>query len=193
MKTTKSILILSVTSLFTFGFIQSDKIPLGWFKSGDKPGSYKIGIDQVVFQHGKKSAFIESIEGNIAGFGTLMQSCNPKDFLGMKIKMTGYIKAENVSDWAGMWLRVDSKNDHKTLSFDNMQDRPIRGTSNWIKCEIVVDVPEESGSLHFGALISGPGKIWFDNISFEIVDKPASQISKESNTKPNELNLDFEE
>jgi len=110
--------------------------------------------------------------------------------------MTGYIKSENVTDWAGMWLRVDSKTDHVSLSFDNMQDRAIKGTSDWTKCEIILDVPEESGTLNFGVLMAGTGKVWFDNISFEILDNATPKVSKDSDTitvpeKPE--NLDFEE
>ena len=51
-----------------------------------------------------------------------MQTCDAGDYLGKRIKMTGYIKSENVTDWAGMWFRVDSKTEYEILSFDNMQD-----------------------------------------------------------------------
>jgi hypothetical protein len=195
MKTLKSILILSV-ALFIFGFTASDETINSWIKKGSLPNSYKTGLDNTVFKSGKKSAFIESLENNIEGFGTLMQTCKAKNYLGTRIKMTGYIKSENVTDWAGMWLRVDSKTDHKSLSFDNMQDRAIKGTSDWTKCEIILDVPEESGTLNFGVLMAGTGKVWFDNISFEIMDNATPKVSKDSDTitvpeKPE--NLDFEE
>lgn len=167
----------------------------GWFKAGNKPNSYNIGLDKSIYKSGGSSAFLESTEKNIKGFGTLMQTCNAKDYLGKRIKMTAYIKAENVSDWAGMWLRVDSKG-KGALSFDNMQDRAIKGCKDWTKCEIVLDVPEESGTLNFGILISGTGKAWFDDISFEVVDK--AQV-KSTSMKLNERkvpdkpsNIDFE-
>ena len=196
MKTLKKILILSSVTLLFFGFTASDGIVKGWFKAGSVPGSYKTGLDSITFKNGKKSVFIESLENNIEGFGTLMQTCKAKNYLGTRIKMTGYIKSENVTDWAGMWLRVDSKTDHESLSFDNMQDRAIKGTSDWTKCEIILDVPEESGTLNFGVLMAGTGKVWFDNISFEILDNATPKVSKDSDTitvpeKPE--NLDFEE
>jgi hypothetical protein len=107
--------------------------------------------------------------------------------------MTGYVKSENVADWAGMWLRVDAKHERKTLSFDNMEDRPIKGNSDWIKCEIILDVPKESGTLNFGVLLSGTGKVWFDNVSFVVVDQLKAEPTK---TRPNRINekpvnLDF--
>jgi len=196
MKTIKSILILSQFAFLIFRFTLSNESPEGWFNSGSKPGSYKMEIDNSVFKNGIKSFSIESIDKNIEGFATIMQTCNAKNYLGTRVKMTGYIKSENVSDWAGMWFRVDSRKVMESLSFDNMQDRPITGTSDWTKCEIVLDVPEESGTLNFGALISGTGKIWFDDISFEILDNKTPKISNDLNSLPvpeKPANLDFEE
>ena len=192
MKKTKTILILSIVSIVFFGFSLLDDIPEGWFKAGSKPESYKMGIDNTVFKSGQKSVYIESIEDKIAGFGNLMQTCSAKDYLGERIKMTGYIKTEN-AEWAVMWLRVDSE-DYKELGFDNMNDRPIKGTEDWTKCEIVLDVPEESYTLNFGVFLSSTGKLWFDDVTFEVVDKETPLTSTTPTVelqKP--TNLDFEE
>ena len=196
MKTFKSILILSLMTFLIFGFGLSGEMPKGWFKAGSIPDSYKFGTDSIVFKNGNKSVSIESIDKNIDGFATIMQVCNAKNYLGTRIKMTGYIKSENVTDWAGMWLRIDSKTHGESLGFDNMQDRPVTGTSDWTKCEIIMDIPVESITLNFGALISGTGKIWFDNVSFEILDNAKPKISNDLITLPvpeKPVNLDFEE
>ena len=169
---------------------QNQKIE-GWFLTGSKPGSYKIGLDKTVYKTGGSSAFMESTEKEINGFGTLMQTCLADDYLGKRIKMTAYVKSNDVSGWAGMWLRVDPKERGNPLSFDNMQDRPIKGTNDWTKCEIILDVPEESGTLNFGVLLNGTGKIWFGNVSFEIVDKIEKETGSRSSTLNKPTNLDF--
>jgi hypothetical protein len=166
-----------------------------WFASGTSPKSYNVRLDSLVYQNGHKCVLIESVADISEGFETAMQYCSALDYAGKKIKMTGYIKSENVTDWAGMWLRVDGKTD-PSLAFDNMQDRPVKGTSDWTKCEIILDVPKEAWSLNFGALISSTGKIWFDNVSFEIIDNtPAvtSQVTGQESPLPKAGNLDFEE
>jgi len=98
-----------------------------------------------------------------------------------------------VSNWAGMWLRIDSKEQGKSLGFDNMQDRPIKGSNDWTKCEIILDVPKESATLNFGILLDGTGKVWFDDISFETVDKletqPTNLNTNYVNKKPTNLDL----
>jgi hypothetical protein len=196
MKTRKSTSLFILASFLILGFSLPDVIPEHWFKAGNMPDKYKFGVDSIVFKNGQKSAFIESTIDNIEGFATLMQTCNVKYYLGTRIKMTAYIKSENVTGWAGMWLRVDSRTPGESLSFDNMQDRPVTGTSDWTKCEIILDVPENSGTLNFGVLISGSGKIWFDNISFEILDNKTPIKSDYLNALPipeKPENLDFEE
>jgi hypothetical protein len=83
--------------------------------------------------------------------------------------MTANVKAQAVQNWAGLWMRVDGKN-QQMLSFDNMQDRPIRGTLDWKQYAIVLDVPRESIGIFFGILLVGPGEVWLANVQFAIVN-----------------------
>jgi hypothetical protein len=103
------------------------------------------------------------------------------------------MKSEGVWNWAGFWLRVDQQGSTNALSFDNMHDRPIKGTTDWKKCEIILDVPSNASRLAYGALLDGVGQIWFTNISFEIVDidaKPTG-LPDMSSTLNEPTNLDF--
>jgi len=165
----------------------------GWIKRGSKPESYEIGLDSTVFKTGNRSAFLESTKKRIDGFGTLMQTCSAYDYLGKRVRMTSYIKSENVNDWAGMWMRVDSRITGKSLSFDNMQNRPIKGNTGWVKCIIVLDVPDESGTISFGVLLSGTGKVWFDDIKFEVVDKIKVKPTRWNNLNERPTNINFED
>ncbi len=60
--------------------------------------------------------------------------------------MTGYLKSDSVNGWTGLWLRVDNA-DNQPLSFDNMYDRGITGTTAWTKYEIILDVPDNASNL----------------------------------------------
>lgn len=192
---TKSIL-KSVLLLGTTIALLSFDLPTGWFNAGSKPKSYEMGIDKGAGQDGKNAATIKSIDKKIEGFGTLMQQSKPDKYLGKRIKMTGFVKSENVTTWAGLWFRVDQAGSQQSLSFDNMGDRPIKGTTAWTKYEIVLDVPSNASLIAYGALLDGTGQIWFDNISIEIVDDnvrtTGSQNGKKSATQNEPTNLDFE-
>jgi hypothetical protein len=193
-KILKSVLLVGTTvAMLSFD------LPTGWFKAGDKPNSYDMGIDKGAGQDGTNAATIKSIDKKINGFGTLMQNCTPDKYLGKSIHMTGFIKTKDVSDWSGFWLRIDQKGSDKPLAFDNMhdggKDRSIKGTTDWTKYEIVLEVPIKTSNIAFGALLVGTGQIWFDNLAFEVVDNtiPTSEIVKESTKLIKEpTNLDFE-
>jgi len=180
-------------------------LPEKWFVTGSHPTSYKMGTDNSISKTGDYSAVIKSSADKITGFGTLMQQCSPDKFIGKRVKLSGYMKSENVSDWAGLWFRVDA--DTVTVSFDNMHDGKknisVKGSSDWKKYEIVLDVPLNSTLLSYGALLSGTGQIWFDNLTFEIVDNNVETTGitnsfdgqnkrKPKDQMPEPFNLDFE-
>ena len=187
------LLIAMTVTLFSFD------LPTGWHKAGDKPGSYEMGIDKGAGKDGKNAATIKSIDKKIDGFGTLMQDCLPDKYLGKRVRMSGMVKTKDVSDWSGLWFRIDQKNSNENRSFDNMhdgkKDRSIKGTADWAKYEIVLDVPEDATNMAYGALLVGTGQLWFDNLTFEIVDKnvpTTSMSSEDKSTNKEPVNLDFE-
>ena len=145
----------------------------GWWRAGSKSNSYKVFMEQTG-DDGRNVATIKSIDEKIDGFETLMQKCLPDKYLGKRIRMSGSIKTQDLSDWGGLWLRIDSGEPGKTLGFDNMHDgktdRSIRGTTPWTKYEIVLNVPTSTTYLAYGTLLTGQGQIWFGDLSFEIVD-----------------------
>ena len=170
-------------------------LPKGWIIAGDSPAKYEMGIDKGAAQDGKNAATIKSIESDISGFGTLMQQCKASQYAGKKIKMSGSVKSSQVANWAGLWLRVDQAGSTQSLAFDNMQDRPIKGNTDWKKYEIILDVPSNASNLAFGALLSGTGQIWFDNISFEIVnasEKNTGMVKPGNSILEEPTNLGFE-
>jgi len=195
----KKIIIFGTISILLFlgvlysGYFSNDGLPKGWFPAGKSPVSYNMGVDTKIVHGGKTSGFIKSKSNKPEGFGTLMQMCQAKDYLGKRVRMTSYIKAEDINNWAGMWMRVDGAA-NKSLSFDNMRQRPIKGSKEWQKYEIVLDVPENSINLAFGIILDGTGQAWIDDIKFEIVsfDIPTTDLKGKNKYPEKPLHLDFE-
>lgn len=167
--------------------IQHNKLPTGWFRAGSKPASYRMILDSIVDNEKRKVLTIQSVDKNINGFGTLMQDFSPEKYLGKRIRMTGYMKSKDVERWAGFWLRIDGDS-KKSLAFDNMQDRAVKGTTDWKKYEIVLDVAPSATNIAFGALLAETGQIWFEKFTFEVVNK---SVPTTPYKKPTEPNLDF--
>tara|TARA_B110000046_G_scaffold157892_1_gene169537 strand:+ start:13799 stop:14179 length:381 start_codon:yes stop_codon:yes gene_type:complete len=123
------------------------------------------------------------------GFGIIMQTFDADMYLDKKVKLTGYIKSSEVNGWAGMSMRVDDSKG--IVSFDNMQDRSIKGSSPWTKYEIVLSVPKKSTTINYGVLLSGGGEVWMDNLSFEVVGDAEEKIGKTRLKAP--ANANFED
>jgi hypothetical protein len=171
----------------------ADNALKGWIKSGDSPSDYEVGLDLKVTYRGATSAYIRS-RGVPRGFGTLMQTFKADMYRGKRLKMSASAKAENVRNWAGFWMRVDSP-ERNAVSFDNMQDRPISGSIDWVTYQIVLDVPENSSHIAFGLLLDGPGRVWLTNFQFEVVSVGVATTGRiEVTDVPNvPTNLDFKE
>lgn len=163
----------------------------GWLKAGSHPGDYDMGTDLRVVYSGKSSGYIRHKVTEPKGFGTYMQMFDAEEYRGKRLRLSAYIKSENVQDWAGLWMRVDRV--RQVVAFDNMQNRPIKGTQTWTKHEIVLDVEPKATAIAFGILLAGKGAVWIDDLRFETVgpEVPITNIESSSSKKPR--NLDFED
>src|SRR5436190_1556066 len=118
---------LTVLASMTVFAVSSEETPKGWFHAGNRPKDYEMSVDREVVHGGKASAHVKSIAAQTSGFGTLMQTFKAEGFQGKRVRMSGFTRAREVADWAGLWMRVDGAKG-KPLAFDNMQQRPIKGT-----------------------------------------------------------------
>ena len=177
----------------------------GW-RSRSATGDYDCRRDTTISHRGSASATIKSNAANPATFRPLAQRVRADQYRGKRIRMTGYLKTSNVQDGAVLWMRVDGAD--QALTFDNMMDGPkkraVKGTTDWQAYSIVLDVPEASQAIYFGALLGGPGQLWLDDVALETVDqkqvastdiepnleRKVSQEHKKLKSQP--VNLDYE-
>lgn len=167
-----------------------------WIITGTAPDKYKTGIDRTVFHTGTAPAFIQSEEEEFTPdeYATIMQQFRAEKFLGKRVRFSAFVKTLEVEGWAGLWLRLDGKFS-VTLKLDNMQNRPIKGTANWNLYSCVLDVPEETELINIGILLTGKGRVWLDDVSFQEVDRtiPVTDFDIQKKYPDYPENLDFEE
>jgi succinate dehydrogenase flavin-adding protein (antitoxin of CptAB toxin-antitoxin module) len=155
----------------------SYKSLLDWSYWQSKPAKYEMTVQSNSELSNQNVFSIKSVQSKIYKFGTLMNTIKSDDYKGKTVKMTGYIKSDNVKNWAGLWMRVDY---YRTdvLAFDNMQNRGIKRTKDWTKYEVVLFVPQEATSISYGVLLSGTGQIWFKDVKLEIVDESVAETGQ---------------
>ena len=162
--------------------------PSKWENFGSK--DYKIYMDSVNAQNGKISAVIES-QGDKSDFKALAINL-PNNYNGKFIRLSGYIKTENVTDgYAGLWMRIDPE-----IGFDNMNSRGITGTTDWKEYEITLPLnPKSTDNIVVGGLLVGKGKMWLDNLQVSIDGKDLDNKNLEIYTReilPAEKDKEFD-
>jgi hypothetical protein len=171
------------------------RLPEGWKMSGSRREDYDMGVDDSDRSGGalircKYAADVSKANG----FGTLMQSIMASDYLGKRVMLSARLKTRNVDGAATLWMRVDGKQGD-SLRFDNMESRTtdgaISGTKDWSARLIVLDVPDDADSIHFGFYLRGNGSAWARDFDISEVGGEIAETdgSRPARSKP--INLDF--
>ena len=188
----------TIKNLIIGGFTMDDNVTIkGWFLAGMSPQKYQLYLDEKVFNTGTKSACLKSIadEYQAGDFATIMQTFNAKNFLTKRVRFSAFVKTQDVNGWCGLWLRIDDNSAGVMLKFDNMQNRPIKGSTEWNYYSCVLDVPDNADAINIGMLLNGKGQVWLDNASFQEVDRntPTTDLPYKSDFPDSPTNLSFEE
>lgn len=73
-------------------------LPAGWIKAGNYPGDYEMGVDTSMHHGGRSSAFVKFTAKEVHGFGTLMQTAKPGEYLGKRVRLSGYVKSNKIDN-----------------------------------------------------------------------------------------------
>ncbi len=140
----------------------------GWTMAGSHPADYECNRTGQTIDN-NVGVRLRAVSDKAAGFGTLMQAIAPTKFLGTRVRLSGSLKGNGIDGWAGLWLRVDSQQGTPS-AFDNMQDRPVRGSTDWSREEVVLDIDKHATAIAFGVLLSGTGSVDIATLRLEEVD-----------------------
>jgi serine/threonine protein kinase len=167
-----------VDVLFAPARASADKeLPAGWDRGGWNPTVFEIRTDREVVHRGRASGCIFARNGEEGDWATLVQTIRADRFRGRRVRLSAFLRSENVWEGAALWMSIDGIDGR--LAFDGMKNRLVRGTTDWRRYEIVLDVPEESTALSFGLLLIGGsrGKAWIDDVTLEMVsnDEPVTE------------------
>jgi hypothetical protein len=177
------------------------KLPKGWIASGSAPDLYEMGIDPSLPRtpaviRSKFAADDSALRSAGKGFGTMMQSVLADPFRGKRLRLKAELKSEDVDGAGTIWMRID-RAPGETLRFDNMEQRSkngvLKGTADWIPREVVLDVPQDASSIHFGFYLRGRGKMWARLFDLAEVGEIVAATSSWQTFLDRPTNLDFKD
>jgi RNA polymerase sigma factor (sigma-70 family) len=149
-----------------------------WRQSFVGAGDYPMRTDLANTHDGSPSiCFAYAGPDNAAGksftwFGHEIHYPESGRYAGHTVRLSGWIKTENVSDHVQPQIRPLSglmQRDSKLLAKDSMvHDQSITGTLNWTPFSLTCDIPKNTGRIETSFVFSGSGKVWLDTNSLEL-------------------------
>ncbi len=151
---------------FNLDFEQVENgMPVGWDTKGGY--DYIFSSDSIIVKSGKYSASIEMYEGT-PQFGVLGLIIH-NNYEGKRVTLSGYVKSENVDDYASLLMRIDPEIGVKEVK--------IKGTTDWKKYEVSLKMnPRKTKAFAVGAILVGKGKVWFDDVRICIDGKDINEL-----------------
>ena len=161
----------SLTRILGFENEHRGDKPGGW--GADQPGT--VSVDDKIIHGGQWSVRIER-NAQSGGEGSMIARDITWEFSGKSIEMRGFLRTENVTGYAGLWMRLDNR--LEMLAFDNMQSQELKGTHDWAEYKITLPVHPETRSLVFGFAMVGTGKAWADDLQILVDGRPLWELPK---------------
>lgn len=159
-----------------------DGFPLGWSGFVGQPPSFAVGVETANTHGGAQAAFVANAVAlpPDSTFTQFSQVLRPNSYFGHRLRLSGYFRPTGVilptaaaaadhraPPVSGLWMRIDGPGE--ILAFDNMQTRPVTGTTDWQLVSIVLDVPANAIGVAFGVLFSGTGQLLVDDLTLDTV------------------------
>ncbi len=161
-------------------------LPEGWVRTGDaSTDDCKVTAETVANAPTPKAFVMECAKG-AKGFVAIAQSVSARDYAGKRVRLAARVKGVGLGDWAGVWMRGDASN-KSSVAFDNMGKRPLRGSFDWQSAEVVLDMPAETGTLVFGVLLRGSGRLETTQFTLDVV--PQTVATTAAALPPRPVNL----
>jgi hypothetical protein len=148
----------------------------GWGYPDD--GAYEVTLDKETKVSGEASLHVKGVGSNRSYF-SMFQGFKADAYHGKRLRFSGQLRTKEVQDKvrpdeqfarAFLWLLIHNTKGQQVVS-DEMFDRSLRGTNDWTRCEIVVDVPHDAHKITIGARMILEGEMWVDDLQLEVVGK----------------------
>jgi hypothetical protein len=159
-------------------------LPAGWSpmtgNGGPEalPGTCEIGVDGQKSMPDRQAYSVRCANKVLPSFGGARNTVQTARFRGKRVRVSAWLMASGVEGVstpqysgvaaeAGLWLGVGSPKDG--MRMDRMQNRAIKGSTDWEYRDFIVDVPADNRQMMVGYWMQGTGQIWVRDFSIEEV------------------------
>jgi hypothetical protein len=96
------------------------------------------------------------------GFAAVRYAWPVETYRGKQVTLSAQVKLNDVKDNARLWIRADREGQYGA-ALNMMENRPLKGNSEWVTVNTELVVPEDATVLMTGAILFGSGTISVQN------------------------------
>jgi RNA polymerase sigma factor (sigma-70 family) len=145
----------------------------GWEFISDTPEEYAAAMDAQVEHDGHATMRISSDSAPRSSTGKYARiETSIGQYVGHRIRVTAWIKAQGVSSDGGVRIRVFDADGNQIADDGQRPHRPVRGTVDWKLYSAFANVPATAVKIQWGVMLNGRGSMWVDvdSAKLEIAD-----------------------
>lgn len=159
-------------------------IPAGWSSMAGNggplalPGVCEIGVDGQKSVAGHQAYTVRCNNPVLPSYGGARNTIRTAQFRGKRVRVSAWLMASGISGVptpqysgvageGGLWIGVGSQKGGTRM--DRMQNRTIKGTTDWEYRDFVVDVPDDNNQMFIGYWMQGKGQLWVRDFNIEEV------------------------
>jgi C-terminal processing protease CtpA/Prc len=128
-----------------------------------------VFVDSTVVHGGAHAIRLEG-RGSSADALTSISRSIPIVFSGAMLELRGFLRTEDISGFAGLWIREDD--DVPAFAVEDMRARKLPGATGWAEYSVSVPIRLAAHKITFGVMLSGGGTMWADDLQLLVDDKP---------------------
>ncbi len=170
----KGVLVIGALSMVLAGISSLNPAPLpdGWLiNGGANSWLYTATVDQDhrLSEQGAKRLKSNFLALHEDAFCAISQRINPIQYRGKRVRFSAMVSVDAAESGAALYIRADTPLTMADSLAQTAADA-LRGSQDWRRHELIIDVPQDAMLLSVGMLLTGQGTAWIDNLKLELVD-----------------------
>jgi len=104
-------------------------------------------------------------------FGAVFQQLSAAALRGKTVRLTAWLRTRGVTGsgtGGGAVLTLQAMQSGALLAHEHMAETPVKGTTDWTRCEITLAIPRTADQVEIGAMLHGPGTMWLDDVELAV-------------------------
>jgi hypothetical protein len=156
--------------------------PVDWW-SNPRTG-YHAELTDYDPEHGSRCAVIRHVEDTgVAGYGSLSQKIDAAGYRSKRVRLRAAVRTDLPDSGAQVYLWLSVNGGGGTPEAPHtVFTGPIRA-QQWRDFEISQDVGKNADSVSFGLAITGEGRAWLDDVSFEAATNAMTPGSSQAESR----------